>query len=108
MSALPISPSGADTDSDLTVTFYNGKTEKVTTGKAVWIPLALHDRITLELKMPKEARRDLEKHEGYPEKSYSGYPTNGNSTLSTDFTSDARLDLPHKKTMISIFIRTQS
>ena len=65
-------------DNDLTVTFYNGQTDKVTAGKAVWIPLALHDRITLELKMPRDARKNLETHEGYPSKSFEGYPTNGN------------------------------
>ena len=74
---------GTESDNDLTVTFYNGQTHKVTCGKAVWIPLAHHDRISLELKMPKNARKDLEKQEGYPSKSFEGYPTSGKRGLTS-------------------------
>ena len=46
-------------DQDLTVSFSNGKTEKVPRDVAVWLPASLYERLSLELQMPQEARKTL-------------------------------------------------
>ncbi|CAK8693273.1 unnamed protein product [Clavelina lepadiformis] len=50
---------GDPKDSDIVVTFWNGKTETIPRGVAVWIPNLLHDRIVVELQMPISARKSL-------------------------------------------------
>ena len=61
----------------ITVTFTNGKTEKIPIDVAVWTPDPVYDRLTLELKMPKEARLSLQTTESYPKRNLPGYPTSG-------------------------------
>ncbi|XP_071113522.1 uncharacterized protein [Haliotis cracherodii] len=64
-------------DSQITVTFSNGKTEKVPEDLAVWIPEPVYERLALELKMPRDARETLQKEENYPQDSLPGYPGSG-------------------------------
>lgn len=39
-------------DSDILVSFWNGKTVTVEKGVALWVPELLYDRIVVELQMP--------------------------------------------------------
>lgn len=64
-------------DRQITVSFTNGKVENVAADVAVWIPKEVYERITLELKMPQEARLALTTEERYPMQSFEGYPTSG-------------------------------
>lgn len=65
-------------DRQITVTFANGKTEKVPMDVAIWTPEQVYERLTLELKMPKEARLSLQNQEPhYPKENLEGYPTSG-------------------------------
>ena len=59
----------------MTVAFHTGRTEKVKHGKAVWVPLALYERIEFELRLPGKVRKSLETHDDYPEESMPGYPS---------------------------------
>ncbi|XP_053318098.1 trichohyalin-like [Spea bombifrons] len=45
--------------SGVLVTFWNGKTKRISPGLAVWIPQHMYDRISLELHIPLEARKKL-------------------------------------------------
>ncbi|XP_074662479.1 uncharacterized protein LOC141915013 isoform X2 [Tubulanus polymorphus] len=74
------------TDQEITVTFFNGKTEKVPLGTGLWIPHQMYERLALELKMPKEARKYLEKTVNYPEESKPGYPTSGSMRDPVNYT----------------------
>lgn len=64
-------------DEELTVTFSNGKTAKIPPETAIWTPTPVYERLSLELKMPKEAREKLQSQEDYPQESLPGYPTSG-------------------------------
>ncbi|XP_060597084.1 LOW QUALITY PROTEIN: uncharacterized protein LOC132751004 [Ruditapes philippinarum] len=64
-------------DKSITVSFTNGKVEKVKIDTAIWIPKEVYERLALELKMPKDARMALSSEESYPEQSFEGYPTSG-------------------------------
>ncbi|XP_045195109.2 uncharacterized protein LOC123550788 isoform X3 [Mercenaria mercenaria] len=64
-------------DKLITVSFTNGKVEKVQADTAVWIPKEVYERLALELKMPKDARVALSTEENYPQQSFEGYPTSG-------------------------------
>ncbi|XP_022289084.2 uncharacterized protein LOC111101086 isoform X2 [Crassostrea virginica] len=65
-------------DKQITVAFANGKTEKVPMDVAIWTPEQVYERLTLELKMPKEARLSLQNQEpNYPKENLDGYPTSG-------------------------------
>ena len=65
-------------DRQITVAFANGKTEKVPMDVAIWTPEQVYERLTLELKMPKEARLSLQNQEpNYPKENLDGYPTSG-------------------------------
>ncbi|KAK6986702.1 von Willebrand factor a domain-containing protein 3b [Biomphalaria glabrata] len=62
----------------LTVLFTHGITEKVPLNTAVWIPPSVYDRLSLELQMPKEARKTLLScSDNYPIDNLPGYPTSG-------------------------------
>lgn len=56
----------------ITVSFTNGKVEKVQANTAVWIPKEVFERLALELKMPREARVALSTEENYPQQSMEG------------------------------------
>ena len=43
----------------------------------MWIPRALFDRVTLELKLPPGVKRNLAEEEEYPKQNVNGYPTSG-------------------------------
>ncbi|GFR61307.1 von Willebrand factor A domain-containing protein 3B [Elysia marginata] len=65
-------------DQDLTVSFSNGKTEKVPRDVAVWLPPSLYERLSLELQMPQEARQTLlSAVDNYPIENLPGYPASG-------------------------------
>ncbi|KAK3098099.1 hypothetical protein FSP39_016088 [Pinctada imbricata] len=76
--------SGPD-DSQITVTFTNGRTEKVPVDKAVWTPDPVYERLSLELKMPKEARMAMQTTDHYPKENLPGYPTSGPEAVPDDF-----------------------
>ena len=63
--------SGPD-DRQITVSFTNGKVEKIPNNVAVWIPKKVYERIALEIKMPREARESLTMEERYPIESLEG------------------------------------
>nr|CAB3263236.1 uncharacterized protein LOC104266709 [Phallusia mammillata] len=50
---------GDERDSDVVVSFWNGKTVTVPKGVAIWIPELLYDRIVVELQMPITARKEI-------------------------------------------------
>lgn len=77
--------SGPDEDHKITVIFSNGKTEAVPLDTAVWIPMAVFERLDLELKMPAEARKSLGVQANYPQESLPGYPTSGPLAKPTTF-----------------------
>lgn len=64
-------------DHQLTVAFSNGRTEKVCPEKAIWIPQPIHERVSLELKMPQATRSSFMTTEHYPLENLPGYPTSG-------------------------------
>lgn len=64
-------------DKLITVSFTNGKVEKVQANTALWIPKEVFERLALELKMPRDARVALATEENYPQQSMEGYPTSG-------------------------------
>ncbi|RUS90345.1 hypothetical protein EGW08_001840 [Elysia chlorotica] len=65
-------------DQDLTVSFSNGKTERVPRDVAVWLPSSLYERLSLELQMPQEARKTLlSAVDNYPIENLPGYPASG-------------------------------
>lgn len=73
-------------DRQITVTFANGKTEKVPMDVAIWTPEQVYERLTLELKMPKEARLSLQNQEpNYPKENLEGYPTSGPSAEPSEY-----------------------
>ena len=61
----------------MTITFSDGKTETVPLDMAVWIPEPVYERLTLELKMPRDVREGLQTQEEYPSENLTGYPTSG-------------------------------
>ena len=63
--------SGPD-DKEITVSFTNGKVEKVALDMAVWVPSEVYERLALELKMPKEAREALSAENSYPKETLEG------------------------------------
>ncbi|XP_070537442.1 uncharacterized protein [Ptychodera flava] len=66
---------GDAADSDfLVVNFFNGMTVNVPKQTALWVPLQLYDRISLELQMPSSARAYIQSHPAYPYVSSPGYP----------------------------------
>lgn len=68
---------GGTEDVPLVVTFHDGQTATVPAGKAVWIPRALHERVTLELKLPPGVKRTLTEQSEYPTHNAPGYPSSG-------------------------------
>ncbi|XP_060072510.1 uncharacterized protein LOC132552362 [Ylistrum balloti] len=64
-------------DLQITVTFSNGRTERVAADTALWVPEEVYERLVLELKMPREARETLQTHPHYPLENLPGYPTSG-------------------------------
>ncbi|KAH9525310.1 hypothetical protein Btru_001029 [Bulinus truncatus] len=65
-------------DVNLTVSFSHGVTEKIPLNTAVWIPPSVYDRLSLELQMPKEARKTLLScSNNYPIDNLPGYPAAG-------------------------------
>ncbi|XP_069103634.1 uncharacterized protein [Argopecten irradians] len=64
-------------DQQITVTFSNGKTERVSSDTALWVPEDVYERLVLELKMPREARETLQTNPHYPLENLPGYPTSG-------------------------------
>ncbi|XP_067855771.1 uncharacterized protein [Heptranchias perlo] len=63
-----------DGSEGLIVNFWNGKTEKIPPGIAVWIPLLLCERIILELQMTITAKQKLlETYPNYPQIVPPGY-----------------------------------
>ncbi|XP_013387178.1 uncharacterized protein LOC106156466 isoform X2 [Lingula anatina] len=68
---------GTAKDELITVNFFNGRTEQVHPGVAVWIPDGLYERIKFELQMPPKARKTLEAQDRYPLDNLPGYPTSG-------------------------------
>ncbi|XP_005093331.2 uncharacterized protein LOC101861562 [Aplysia californica] len=67
-------------DQPLTVSFSNGRTEKVPGDVAVWIHPSTYERLSLELQMPTEARKSLlSTADQYPIENLPGYPTSGPS-----------------------------
>ncbi|CAH1799465.1 unnamed protein product [Owenia fusiformis] len=71
---------GTCEDKELTVNFFNGKTEKVPLNVAVWVPDALHERIKFELQLPAKVRNEMtedDEYPEYPEENKPGYPTSG-------------------------------
>ncbi|WAR08091.1 CK016-like protein, partial [Mya arenaria] len=72
-------------DKAITVSFTNGKVSSVPVDTSIWIPKEVFERITLELKMPREARESLMSEERYPEQSKQGYPTSGPTADPRDY-----------------------
>ncbi|OWF44512.1 uncharacterized protein LOC110458274 [Mizuhopecten yessoensis] len=64
-------------DHQITVTFSNGRTEKIPSDMALWVPEEVYERLVLELKMPREARETLQTNPHYPLENLPGYPTSG-------------------------------
>ncbi|XP_033739504.1 golgin subfamily A member 6-like protein 1 [Pecten maximus] len=64
-------------DQQITVTFSNGRTERVSSDTALWVPEEVYERLVLELKMPREARETLQTNPHYPLENLPGYPTSG-------------------------------
>jgi len=63
-------------DRQITVSFTNGKVEKVPVDTSIWIPKEVFERITLELNMPRDARQALMTEDQYPLQSMEGKCTN--------------------------------
>ena len=68
---------GGGEDETLIVSFHNGKSVDVPLNKALWVPTALHDRITFELQLPSNVRQEMSEVEQYPQENRPGYPTSG-------------------------------
>uniref|UniRef100_UPI00398E37DB uncharacterized protein C11orf16 homolog n=1 Tax=Pristiophorus japonicus TaxID=55135 RepID=UPI00398E37DB len=69
-----------DGSEGLIVNFWNGKTEKVPPGIAIWIPVLLGERIILELQMTITTKQKLlETYPGYPQIVPPGYRGSWNS-----------------------------
>ncbi len=68
----------------ITVRFSGGRTRSCPFGECLWIPDAVHDRLSFELNLPSTARKYLEEFvDDYPLNSLPGYPT-ANLTMATD------------------------
>ncbi|XP_022112063.1 uncharacterized protein LOC110991156 isoform X2 [Acanthaster planci] len=66
--------SGCAADSEgLVVSFFDGKTEKISKHTSIWIPLKLYERIKLEIQMPITARQYLVNNPYYPVMLPPGY-----------------------------------
>ncbi|XP_052286789.1 uncharacterized protein LOC127882276 isoform X1 [Dreissena polymorpha] len=72
-------------DKEIAVSFTNGKVSNVPLNTAIWVPREVYERITLELKMPRDARQELMTEERYPMESKQGYPTSGPSATPPDY-----------------------
>ena len=76
---------GGGNDSDLIVSFYNGKSATVPVDTAVWIPPQLHERIKFELQLPSSVRKEFADQENYPKDNLPGYPTSGQHADPNEF-----------------------
>ena len=76
--------SGPD-DHPLTVAFGNGRTEKVVMSKAIWIPQPVYERVSLELKMPRDTRSTIMTTDHYPIHNLPGYPISGPQATPPEF-----------------------
>ena len=68
---------GGGPDKALVITFHDGKTVTVPRERAIWLPHDLHERITFELTLPRNVRREFASHDFYPEQTIIGYPPSG-------------------------------
>ncbi|XP_076444916.1 uncharacterized protein LOC143282915 isoform X2 [Babylonia areolata] len=72
-------------DHQLTVAFSNGHTEKVLLNKAIWVPQPVYERVSLELKMPRDTRSTIMTTDHYPLRNLPGYPTSGPQATPPEF-----------------------
>lgn len=72
-----MSVTGGGLDQEVIVSFFNGKTANIAQDIAVWIPQALHERVTFELRLPRQVREEFSEQDLYPEDNLPGYPTSG-------------------------------
>lgn len=68
---------GGPKDDAIVVKFHNGPTATVPQDTAIWIPPQLHERISFELQLPANVRREFSEQDFYPENNRAGYPTSG-------------------------------
>ena len=73
-------------DEDIVVSFHNGKSCNVSRESACWIPRELHERITFELRLPKQVRCEFATQDKpYPEENMPGYPVSGPKATPIDY-----------------------
>lgn len=76
---------GGEPDKQLVVTLYDGKTVTIPYNKALWIPHDFYERITFEIKLPRNVRKEFANQDLYPYYTNCGYPASGSLAFPSQF-----------------------